>query len=127
MQKKNVRIMHGVKPRTHTKPLFEGAKILNTFQINKYLIRKFMFNVYKLNILDTFTSMFAYNPSIHDHNTRQTDHFQIPMIKKELSKSNICYRGTVIWNDVMKCNVKTTESDYVFCRDFKKKLLAGVL
>ena len=33
----------------------------------------------------------------------------------------------MIWNDVMKCNVKTTESDYVFCRDFKKKLLAGVL
>ena len=25
MQKNIVRIMHGVKPRTHTKPLFEGA------------------------------------------------------------------------------------------------------
>ena len=29
--------MHGVKPRTHTKPLFEGAKILNIFKINEYL------------------------------------------------------------------------------------------
>ena len=71
--------------------------------------------------------MFAYNSSIHDHDTRQADHFHVPIIKKELSRSNICHRGTVIWNDVMKYNVKTTESDYVFCRDFKKKLLAGVL
>ena len=44
--------MHGVKPRTHTKPFFEGAKILNIFQINKYLIGKFMFSVYKPNTLD---------------------------------------------------------------------------
>ena len=127
MQKNIVRIMHGVKPRTHNKPLFEGAKILNIFQINEYLIGKFMFSVYKLNTLDIFTSMFAYNSSIHDHDTRQADHFHVPIIKKEFSKSNICYRGTVIWNYVMKCNVKTTESDYVFCRDFKKKLLSGVL
>ena len=127
MQKKIVRIMHGVKSRTHTKPLFEGAKILNIFQINEYLIRKFKFSVYKLNTLDILTSMFAYNSSIHDHDTRQADHIHAPIIKKELRKPNICYRGTVIWNDVMKCNVNTTESDYVFCRDFKKKLLAGVL
>ena len=124
---KIVRIMHGVKPRTNTKTLFEAAKILNIFQINKYLMEKFMFNVFKLNTLDIFTSMFAYNSSIHAHDTRQVDHFYVPMVKREISKSNICYRGTVIWNDVMKYNVKTTESDYVFCRDFKKKLLAGVL
>ena len=116
--------MHGVKPRTHPKPLFEGAKILNIFQINKYLIGKSMFNVYKLNTLDIFTSMFAYNSSIHAHDTRQADHFHVPMVKWGLSKSNICYRATVIWNNVMKWNVRTTESDYVFCRDFKK---TGVL
>ena len=82
MQKKIVRIMHGVKPRTHTKPLFEEAKILNIFQINKYLIGKFMFSVYKLNTLDIFTSVFAYNSPIHDHDTRQADHFHVPIIKK---------------------------------------------
>ena len=127
IQKKIVRIMHAVNPRTHTKPFFEGTKILNIFKINKYIIRKFMCNVLNLNTLDIFTSMFAYNSSIHAHDTRQSDHFHVPMIKKELRKSNIYYRGTVIWYDVMKCNVKTTESDYVFCRDFKKKLSAGVL
>ena len=76
--------------------------------------------VYKLNNLDIFKSIFAYNSSIHAYDTRQADHFNVPMVKRELSRSNICYRGTVIWNDVMKCNVKTTENDNVFCRDFKK-------
>ena len=67
-----------------------------------------MFNVYKLNTLDIFTSMFAYNSSIHAHDTSQADHFHVPMVNWELSKSDICYRGTVIWNDVMTCNLKTT-------------------
>ena len=30
-QMKIVRIIHGVRPRTHTKPLFEDAKILDVF------------------------------------------------------------------------------------------------
>ena len=91
--------MHGVKPRTHTKPLFEGAKILNIFQINKYLIGKFMFSVYKLNTLDIFTSMFAYNSSIHDHDRRQADHFHVPIIKKNLV--NQIYAKEELWFGMM--------------------------
>ena len=117
MQKKAVRIIYGVKPTTHTKPLFEDVKILDIFQINKYLAGKFMFNVYKSTSLDIFMSMFVYNSSIHDHDTRQSSHFHAPLIKKELSKSNLRYRGAVIWNDIMKCKVNTNESDYVFRKD----------
>ena len=83
-----------------------------------------MFNVYKSTSLDIF--MFVYNSSIHAHDTRHSSHLHAPLIKKELSKSNVHYRGAVVWNDIMKCNVKTNESDYVFCKDLKKKLLAGV-
>ena len=50
MQKKIVRIIQGARPRTHTKPLFD-AKILDVFQIDKYLIGKFMYNVYNSNTL----------------------------------------------------------------------------
>ena len=70
--------MHGVKPITHIKHLFEGAKILNIFEINKYLIGKFIFNVDKLNTSDIFTSMFVYNSSVYAHHTRQADHFHVP-------------------------------------------------
>ena len=85
-----------------------------------------MFNVYKSTSLDIFISMFVYNPSIHAHDTRQSSHFHAPLIKKELSNSNVRNRGAVVWNDIMKCNIKTSESDCVFCKELKK-LLAGVL
>ena len=127
MQKKIVRIIHGVRPRTHTKPLFEGAKILNIYQINKYLIGKFMFNVHNSNTLDIFTSLFAYNSSIHEHNTRQSTHLHVPLVKRDLSKTCLSYRGTVIWNDILKHNIKINEIEHVFCRDVKDKLMQGVL
>ena len=84
MQKKGVLIIYGLKPRTHTKPLFEDVKILGIFQMNKYLIGMFTFNVYKSTSLDMFMSMFVYNSSIHDHDTRQSSHFHAPQIKKEI-------------------------------------------
>ena len=127
MQKKIIRIIFGVRPRTHTAPLFEELKMLSIFQINKYVIGKFMLNVYNSSTLEVFLCMFAYNSSIHSHETRQSAHFHIPLIKKELSKSSINYRGAVIWNDILKCNVNTNCSEYVFCKDFKYKILRGVL
>ena len=72
--------MRRVKPRTHTKALFGDAKILNIFQIAKYIIGTFMFIVYKSHKLNIFTSKFACNSSIHAHDTRQSDHFHVPMI-----------------------------------------------
>ena len=73
---KAVRIIYGVKPSTHTKPLFEDVKILDIFQINEYRTGKFMFNVYKSTSLDVFMSMFVHNSSIYAHNTHQSSHFQ---------------------------------------------------
>ena len=48
MQKKTVQIIHGVRPRTTTKPLFEGAKILN---INQKM--NTLFKVFELRTLST--------------------------------------------------------------------------
>ena len=41
-----------------TKPLFEDAKISDVYQINKYLIGMFIYNVSNSNTLDIFKSMF---------------------------------------------------------------------
>ena len=61
MQKKIVRIIHGVRPRTHTKPLFEDAKILDVFEIDICTVGKFMYNVYTSNTLDICKSTFVCN------------------------------------------------------------------
>ena len=77
MQNKIVRIIPGVRLGTHAKSLFESVKMLNIFQIKKYSIGKFISNLHNSNTLDIFTALFAYNPIIHEHNSRQSAHFHV--------------------------------------------------
>ena len=46
-----------------------------------------MFNVHDSNTLDIFTSLFAYDSLIHQHNTRQSVHFHVSLVKRDLSKT----------------------------------------
>ena len=102
MQKTIIRIMHGVRPITLTKPLFEHANISDVFQINKYLIRKFMYNVYNSNTIDIFYAVFICNSSINSHDTRHSAHYHIPLVKRGISKTCLSYRGAVMWNDIFQ-------------------------
>ena len=128
LQKKIIRIIAGVKPRTHTEPLFKALNILNVFDINKYLIGRFMFHIYNGNALKAFKIMFTQNKSIHNHDTRQSAHYHLPLVHKDVTKrSSIRYRGVVIWNEIMKCSIKTHESENTFLNDLKNMLLCNVL
>ena len=60
MLKKIVRIILGVRPRTHSEPLFKKYEILNIVEIDKYLIGKFMYHVHNKSTLDVFITMFAW-------------------------------------------------------------------
>ena len=42
------------------------------------------------------------NNDIHSHNTRTADNFHIPIVKTDLGKTAIEYRGAVIWNILIK-------------------------
>ena len=46
MQKEIVRIIAGVRLRTHSGPLFQKYGIMNIVEINKYLIWRFMYHVH---------------------------------------------------------------------------------
>ena len=46
MQKKIVRIIAGARPRIHSEPFFKKYEILNIAEINKYLIRRFIYHVH---------------------------------------------------------------------------------
>ena len=56
-------------------------------------------------------------PSAHVH----LFHFLYPC------RSNICYGGPAICNDILQYNVKLTENDCLYYWDLREKLLAGVL
>ena len=46
LQKLIVRIIAGVKPREHTAPIVKELEIQSIFDINAYVISKFMYEVY---------------------------------------------------------------------------------
>ena len=86
-----------------------------------------MYHVYNHNTLDIFLSMFTRNTEIYSHETRQSDHFHIPLIQKEIGKANIGYKGAIIWSDIMKSSIRVNESEYVFIKDLRYMILNGML
>ena len=127
LQKKIIRIIAGVRPRSHSKPLFKELNIMNIENIGKFQIARFMYHIYNHNALDIFISMFTRNKEIHTHETRQSDHFHIPLTRKEIGKANIRYKGAIIWNDIMKSSIRVNESEYVFIKDLRYMILNGML
>ena len=99
LQKKIVRIIHGVPPRTHTEPLFLVLNVLKVSNLYRYNIALFM---YKLNnsMLPDIFPMFVHNYEIHNYETRQLKQFHIPMCHTNLTKMFIKYQGPLIWNDI---------------------------
>ena len=75
--------MAGVKPRTSTANLFDYLNIMRVNDLNIYLIAQVMYQVYISEVIDVFQCLFTTNKSIHFHETRQSDHFNIPMYHKK--------------------------------------------
>ena len=99
LQKKIVRIIHGVPPRTHTEPLFSELNILKVSSLYKNSIALFM---YKLNYskLPGVFPIFVHNYEIHYYETRQLKHFHLSLCRTNLSKMSINYQGPIIWNEI---------------------------
>ena len=60
------------------------------------------------------------NNDIHSHNTRTADNFHIPIVKTDLGKTAIEYRGAVIWNILIKNGINVDVSEAVFKKFLKK-------
>ena len=125
LQKKVVRIMAGVKPRTSTANLFDNLDIMRVNDLNIYLIALVMYQVHISEVIDVFQCLFTTNKNIHSHETRQADHFNIPMYHKNIGKTSIRYRGAVIWNNVLKSGMQLSCSKMMFKQRLKFHISAG--
>ena len=127
LQKKALRIMCSKPKRSSTDPLFYELGILRFHDINLYLMGKFMFRFYKSEVPELFVNFFNSNAETHDYFTRQHNHLHVPMIKSNLSKFAIRYRGVIIWNGIMKLGIDPDTSEAVFVKLFKKCILTQKL
>ena len=107
--------------------LYEELDIMKFENINKYLIWNFMYRYICGQVQDTFSSFFIINNDIHSHNTRTADHFHIPVVKTDLSKAGVKYRGAVIWNILIKGGINVDVSEAVFKKFLRKLLNDGII
>ena len=120
LQKRAIRIIVGVHPRTHTEPLFQKIKLLKCEDINRYLIGRLMFRIQN-NELPIFQNFFKRNRDIHSHDTRQKDYFHIPPFKTKLGKANLRYNGASIWNVILKVGIDTKSSEFQFAKSLRAR------
>ena len=124
MQKKIIRIIAGV---WHSEPLFKKYEILNTDEINKYLKGRFMYHVHNKSTLDVCITMFRLNKDAHGDSTRQCNHYHIPLVYEELSKSSLPYRGAILWTNMLSCGLQTNGMEHTFLKDPKSQILCDML
>ena len=124
LQKKAIRIISGVKPKTHTDPLFKQMNLLKCEDIHKYLIGKLMYKVYNGELI-MFQALFKKNSDFHSYHTRQMDHYHIPSVRTKLAKSSFYYNGVVIWNNIYIIGIVDEVSEFVFSRTLKKRIMQG--
>ena len=86
-----------------------------------------MYQVYTLDVIDVFQNMFTTNRDVHSHDTRQSDHYNTPLCHINIGKSSICYRGAIIWNNVLKTDISLDCSKMVFINQMKALILSGLI
>ena len=122
LQKKVLRIICGVPPRSHSEPLFTKYKILKIKDLYFFQLGQFMFN-YNANALPSiFNSMFPRNQFFHNYPTRQSNEFHLPLLRTLLAQSTFIYTGPRFWNS-LSCEIKNSPSLHSFKRKLKSFLL----
>ena len=92
LQKRLVRLISNSPYLAHTLPLFSSLKILNIYQLNKYLTLKFMYLYVKQKIPSHIISPVLCS-QLHQYNTRRKSLYYIESRKTRRSQSSLGYHG----------------------------------
>ena len=106
LQKRIIRIICGVHPRTHTEPLFffyKTLNILNVDQIRDYSIALFMYKLTNCMLAFMFENMFIQTSDVYNYSTRYADLLCIQFASTKRTQRTIKHFGAKLWNSL--CNV----------------------
>ena len=124
LQKRAIRIICGVHPRTHTLPLFKQLHILNLVQINKFLIGQMMFKFHKEQLPYVMSNLFQYNSEFHEYQTRHSNFLHLPKFKSELGKRSLAFWGAKVWNSILSIGVTLDVEPITFKHTLRKIALS---
>ena len=100
LQKKVIRMICRMKPWDSYEPMYSTLGIMSFWDVNVYLISKFMFRVCKGDVLEKFRTYFRFNSEIHNHFARQCDHQYVPIVKSNLGKLNRGVTGVLSYGTI---------------------------
>ena len=126
LQKRIIRIITLSKYLDHTGPLFKELGLLKIGEINKYLLGKFMYKWSNSRVSLLFQDMFQYVRNVHGYGTRQSDHLYTPIVKTNLGKCSLRYKGPVIWNSILTAHINPDTSEAVFAKTLKHCIVIGI-
>ena len=126
LQKRVMRIILGVHPRSPSEPLFITLKFLSFENIFRYLIGRLMYRIYH-GELSVLHCLFTKNSDIHVHNTRQTCHYHMPLCRTNLGKCGLRYVGASVWNSILSVNINPNVSEFIFSRSLKAAICDSLL
>ena len=100
LQKKIIRIVCGVHPRTHTDPLFKLLGILNIDKTRDYSVGLFMYELKKCMLPPIFEDMFIKTSAVHNYSTRQAGSLYVQYAPTKRTHRNLRHYGTKLWNSL---------------------------
>ena len=102
MQKIDIRQIFNIKRRNSTSPSFREEGIIKLTDLYNYCVTIFMHQFSRGKLQALFNDFFQSNNTIHNHSTRQADHFHPPIFKSNLGIKSLRKTGAEIWNSVVK-------------------------
>ena len=127
LQKRAIRIIAGVPPRTHSDPLFHDLRITKFDHLQTLNIAVFMYKYHHFLLPDTFEDLFKTNSQFHSYPTRYSSNICMPICKTDRSKRTIRYEGIPVWNKILNSNIDINVLPHTFKFYIKAALLSGDL
>jgi len=124
LQKRIIRIVCKTSFFAHSEPLFKTCKVLNIYQINKYITGIFMFKYDKGLLPNIFDNMFSRQIDVHSHSTRNRETFTLPICRTQSKMNSICYYGAYFWNNFINVLIKNCNFTlYTFKKVLRQSLI----
>ena len=121
LQKGAIRIVCGAQKFDHTYPLFQLSKIMPLRNLYVYSAQLFLYKYHRQSLPNIFSGFFTINETIHNHYTRQIEHFHTHLAKSSQRARTLLCTGVKINNYFMN-RLNYNCSDGVFINKNSKNI-----
>ena len=102
IQKIAIRLMFNIRRRDSTSKYFRKELLFKFEDLYRYQTTIFMFKFNHCLLPPIFDDFFKRNTIVHEHRTRQTNHFHQPIYKTSIGNRFLTKTGVSLWNKIIK-------------------------